>query len=695
MKHIFSQGAAVPDAHRSSAVYPPDGASVPAARAFVRSTLTGWSVPAERAEDAVLLAGELMDGAVRHSGTEIELTCALDRPGGLVRVQVRDLPPRAEPGSPARGGPGEAWAERPGGPSLTRALAERWGVTYSAADRTVWFELGAERPAAPADVPPPHAPAAPLLPAGAPPLGRLADHVVQWLRVGAHADVACVLAGGRGGARVLAAATAGGAAFDAAGIEPLAGAWLEHAGLVAAPPGGPYRSVAAIPLRDEGRRLGLLVVAAVAERRFDESALTRLRYAAEALTPVLARENDQVTRRGYRDWLGFLNEAGEMLAGTLDEELVLALAGQLYVPRVAEWCALYLEDAAGGARLAHVWHADEQRIAGLRRLLEDAPPPLPHHVREPRPWPGLAGLDGPGRRLAGPCVLELPLFGRDAPLGAVLLGCPDESGLPGELVGLAADLGTRVAQALRNARRYGAQASTSRILQRSLLPSQLPQVPGVDYDIVYLPAGEDAAAGGDFYDVFAAGADRWRFMLGDVCGTGPEAAAVTGVVRHTLRALSREGHDPARALDRLNDMLVDDAERLLTMLHGELCPAADGGARLTLAVAGHPLPLLLRGGLVAPLGTSQMLLGALPSSGYRLDLADLRSGDVLLCVTDGVTERRDGDRLLDDAGGLADILAACPATGPDAVTRHVCDRVRAFGGGPLTDDMAILALHVH
>ncbi|MFI0349120.1 SpoIIE family protein phosphatase [Actinomadura sp. 9N407] len=440
----------------------------------------------------------------------------------------------------------------------------------------------------------------------------------------------------------------------------------------------------------------------------------RAPLAAGVPVPRPIRERETVARRGYRSWLGFLAEAGDLLAGTLDEKLVLAIAAQLYVPRLATWCAFYLDDQAGYGRLRHVWHADERRLGALRAALEAAEDPRPGRPRETRPWAGLGTLGPHERGVCGPEVRELQLAWRDQRLGVTLLGGPAGGEFRSEPVRLAEDLGDRVGQALLTARRYGEQEAASQVLQRSLLPTRLPAIPGIDYDVVYAPAGRNAAAGGDFYDLFPAGPGRWRFMLGDVAGTGPEAAAVTGLARHTLRALAREGHTAAGALDRLNETIIDDAwSRMLTVLHGELEPVmpdpantADpantvngsngaGGVRLSVAAAGHPLPLRLRpDGGVTPVGGSQILLGAVRESTYRLDSVRLARGDLLLCVTDGITERRNGGRLLDDDDGLARILAGCAGLPARAVTRRVQTAVRGFATDPLDDDMAILALRV-
>ncbi|MBO2455482.1 SpoIIE family protein phosphatase [Actinomadura barringtoniae] len=559
---------------------------------------------------------------------------------------------------------------------------------------------GGAAPVAPADV----APEAPeRLPAE-----RMFDHVVQWARASTGADVAYVLVSTEDDALAV-RATATAASDDPAAPVPPEGAALrsldtarlalathEDAGIVTPSVGSRFRSLATAPLKAGGKRLGLVVVSAEEADRFGAADVARLEYAATSLAPVVARERQAAGQQGYRGWLGFLAEANDLLAGTLDEKLVLALAAQLFVPRIASWCAVYLSDQGGKGVLAHIWHADEQRIRPLRELLESCPAPGAFPVREPRRWNALDVLGPADRAISGPEALELPLACREHRLGSIVLGAPDDGSFRPELARFAEDLTDRFALALLNARRYGEQVAVSQILQSSLLPDHLPQIPGIDHSIVYMPAGQDAKAGGDFYDLFAAGPERWRFMLGDVCGTGAAAAAVTGLARHTLRALGREGHSAARALDRLNEAMLDSTgPKLLTAVHGELEMLGSGGVRVSMTVAGHPLPLRLRpDGVVEPIGDSQLLVGAVTDPDYRLDSVVLDRGDVLLLVTDGITERRRGYEQLDDDDGLARLLSECTGLTARAVSLRIQAAVRDFSTEPLDDDMAILVLRV-
>ncbi|MFB9248611.1 PP2C family protein-serine/threonine phosphatase [Sphaerisporangium melleum] len=381
-------------------------------------------------------------------------------------------------------------------------------------------------------------------------------------------------------------------------------------------------------------------------------------------------------------WLGFLADASDLLAGTLDPDMVPALIAQIVVPRLATWCAVYTPGSDGGPpELAYLWHADEFQIDDLRGELAEVTIPSAENLT-PMPiqlgdWQSLA----------------FPLVARGRSLGVMCLG---RSGrFPDDIAQLAEDLGRRAALAMDNARLYAQQADANRALQRSLLPPGTPaETPGLDYSVVYEPAGENNEVGGDFYDLFSTGEGTWRFAIGDVCGTGPQAAAVTGLARHTLRLLAREGYDVAAVVSRLNRAILEEGERarFLTLLHGEIRRTA-GGLDLSLISAGHPEALRLRpSGAVEAVVTSQSLLGVFPEAEFTADHVHLAPGDVLLGVTDGVTERRSGDRLLDDDGGLAGLLAECADLSARAVAERIRRAVQDFAIEPSADDLAILVL---
>jgi serine phosphatase RsbU (regulator of sigma subunit) len=292
-----------------------------------------------------------------------------------------------------------------------------------------------------------------------------------------------------------------------------------------------------------------------------------------------------------------------------------------------------------------------------------------------------------------------PLATPGGVLGLLVLGGP-HSGRPSrEVLSLAEDLAGRIALALDNARLAAQQLAAGQALRAVLLPAELPRVPGVELAVAHdLPgAGAAVAAGGDFCDVFPAGPGRWRFAVGEVCGTGPATLAVTSLAHSTLRILAADGLGIPAVLSRLNQLILDERVpgTFLTLVHGEIAvPEAGGPLQLSLACAGQPLPLVLRvsGAAPEPAGVPQPVLGVIDGLTFTTQPVQLDAGDLLLCVTDGVTRRRDGDRLLDDDDGLARLLAGCAGLTAEVVASKVHEEVRGFGGYPAADGMAVLVL---
>lgn len=405
--------------------------------------------------------------------------------------------------------------------------------------------------------------------------------------------------------------------------------------------------------------------------------------------------------RGGPDWinhgvLSFLAEASDLLAGQTDEDQVASLAGQLLVPRFADWCAVWLTDTDTGAppRLARVWHSHEDRMDALRAELLKSPPSLSRRRHSgnavPRAWPGQPSAYGPGGAAAG---CRLVVGGRT--VGTLIVGRAGLLRIPDEVLRVVEDFARRVAVAVLSARRYTRQATISRVLQRGLLPSGEVVIPGVETSVVYEPAGEGSWAGGDFYDFYEVGDGRWRFALGDVCGNGPEAAVVTGLARPVLRLLAREGYGVPEVMNRLNRE-VGEQNRFLSLVYGELTPraAAEGaGTECTMVCAGHPLPLV-RGvsGEVRAAAEPQLLLGVVEEVEYESQSVVVEPGETLLCVTDGVTERRRGPRQFDDDEGLAAVLAQCGGLDAAGTAEHLRRAVHAFGDGAPVDDLAMLVL---
>jgi PAS domain S-box-containing protein len=502
-----------------------------------------------------------------------------------------------------------------------------------------------------------------------------------------------------------------------------------HEDLATAPGAVPLLSgtgmhaVVTVPLKVEGRLTGSLGVASETPGRYGNEEALRLQFAADRI--ALAVESARLTEleRLRRGSLAFLVEASELLAGTLDRDQTLALMAQMIVPTLATWCAVYTTPEPGSDPvLSYVLHEDEERIDGIKTLLERVEPPDPDSSLGVRAWTAPADaahnttLRTSLRSLAlgklppprspetslttaaavGGETVVLPLLARNRVIGLLALGKPTDERFRQDILELAEDLSRRAALALDNARLYSERTAISQSLQRSLLPPELPGIDGVDVEVIYRAAGEGNEVGGDFYDVFPIREGAYGFAIGDVCGTGPLAAAVTGLARHALRLLAREGLGGPAVLERLNAAILEEGPRarFLTLLYGELWPQPEGGALLKMVCAGHPLPLRLTpDGDVAPAATPQPLLGVMDDLELYEQTTKLSPGDVLLCVTDGVTERREGTRMLGD-DGLADVLSSCTGMTAGAVAARVLRAVERFAADAPSDDMAILTLRI-
>ncbi|MCM2422765.1 SpoIIE family protein phosphatase [Streptomyces sp. RKAG293] len=262
----------------------------------------------------------------------------------------------------------------------------------------------------------------------------------------------------------------------------------------------------------------------------------------------------------------------------------------------------------------------------------------------------------------------------------------------------------RARQAAEEARRQ-AEADRERlqevlaVLQQSLLPAELPMVPGLEAVSYYHTASPDLL-GGDFYDLFPLGADRWAFFLGDVCGKGPQAAAVTSLTRYTLRAAALHDPDPVTVLTTLNTVLheryTSGDTRYCTAIFGVLSPGSDHDVSVHLASGGHPSALIQRAdGTAHYLPTpGGMLIGVLPQAQFTPARTRLFPGDTLLLYTDGLPEARTGpQRELYGDEALQAFTATQPSAGPQALITALTGLLTGFGDG-LDDDTALLALGV-
>jgi serine phosphatase RsbU (regulator of sigma subunit) len=290
-------------------------------------------------------------------------------------------------------------------------------------------------------------------------------------------------------------------------------------------------------------------------------------------------------------------------------------------------------------------------------------------------------------------VLAVPLVARRRLLGLLLVGRNTGTSYAADDVGLLTDLARRAALAVDNARLYEERTSIAQALQASLLPPTLPTTDGLEFGARYAAAGEGNDVGGDFYDVFSLDDGGWGLAIGDVCGKGAEAAAITGMARDVLRLLTRDGVATPAVLQRLNDVILElgDRGRFCTTMLGTVHTEGDGLV-VRMSSAGHPPPVLLsRGGEASFVGSSGTVLGVVEDIDVAEDEVRLGPGDALVFYTDGVTERRSGNEMFGD-DNLLSCLKAASGSSADSLAGRLELEVRRFGVGVTRDDLAVLVV---
>jgi serine phosphatase RsbU (regulator of sigma subunit) len=266
-------------------------------------------------------------------------------------------------------------------------------------------------------------------------------------------------------------------------------------------------------------------------------------------------------------------------------------------------------------------------------------------------------------------------------------------------LGLLEEIGQHLAVAIRVDRMFRHRSAVAEALQASLLPATLPDIPGLDLSAAYLPAGAGLEVSGDFYDVFPV-QDGWGITIGDVCGKGQEAAAMTSAARHAIRVLAAFTPDPADVLAKANEVMLSGGyeDRFVTAKLAYLNWDADG-LRVRMASSGHPGPALVHpDGRVDMLGGGGMPLGLFPAGEFpesapEVETFRLHPGDLLFFFSDGVTDARNAElgyfeeRLADELAGLAGRSATETA-------RAVQNLLVSFSAEELRDDLTILVARV-
>jgi PAS domain S-box-containing protein len=406
----------------------------------------------------------------------------------------------------------------------------------------------------------------------------------------------------------------------------------------------------------------------------------------------------------------FLAEAGQLLASSLDYEATLERVARMIVPRLADWCGIDMLDEHGDMLHVAVAHVDPAKVQMAHDLSAKYPPDMDAPSGVPailRGGPAELYREIPNelieqgardeehlriiRELGMRSAMAVPMRLGEETLGVITL-VSAESGrtFDDDDLAFAQDLALRAATAVQNSRLYEAQERVAHTLQASLLPDRLPDLPGWEIDAAYQAGERGADVGGDFYDILSVETGH-LVVLGDVTGKGVEAAALTSLVRHSARMAARFDARPERVLALVNQVLREQSRLSLVTAVCALVEDDGDRARLTVASAGHPLPLLKRPGEApAPFGDHGVLLGITGADDWTEATVTLGPGDTVLFYTDGVTETpgdaaRFGELRLREAMGRA-------ADGPVALLAEIDRSLRDFQAGATLDDRAMLAL---
>ncbi|GAA1641482.1 PP2C family protein-serine/threonine phosphatase [Actinoplanes couchii] len=384
-----------------------------------------------------------------------------------------------------------------------------------------------------------------------------------------------------------------------------------------------------------------------------------------------------------------LAEASLQMDAVLDTKQTMQRVPRMAVPAIAEGCLVYVfED--GKPVLRSSVHVDMRRLNALLRdpAVQDH---LTHLVGQ-----AVAGAEIPPADtalLATRTVDVQVLRPRGEVVGAlVFLFDRDVTAVPPQ--SFLRDLSSRAALAIDNGTRYERRRRDVVTMQQHLLPTRLPEVEGLTVAAAYLVGDRILEVGGDFYDLVVGEDGSVAALIGDVCGRGVDAAALTGMARHTLAALLQEGASPLRAMSRLNSRLrLDGSWRFVTAGVAHLEHHADG-VTVQWASAGHPAPALIRrDGAVERATGGGTALGILAEPRIGRSEIALAPGDTMIIFTDGLTESRDSDGVMFEETALGETLDRLRDLPVGALVDELSRAAAAFEGAG-TDDVAILAIHV-
>jgi len=428
---------------------------------------------------------------------------------------------------------------------------------------------------------------------------------------------------------------------------------------------------------------------------------------------IAAAEKERISR----ERLEFLGAINDVLSGCNTRAEVMRNVTRAAVPRLGDWCSMHvLPRASSLIPEVEIAHANPEMVRYARELQDrfpydtDAAVGIPHVIRSGASefYPlitdavigSLATSDAERdimRELELRSAIAVPLVKRGQVLGAIQFVMTSSGRLytPDDLA-LAEALAGRIASSLANIRLSDEQRAIASALQASLLPDKLPALPRVQIAVRYWAVGDGVEVGGDFYDAFQVTGNLWAVVVGDVCGTGPAAAAVTGLARHSIASAAWHGDDPSSVLTNLNrTMRVRESERFCTAVYGTLKPSSTG-VTFSFACGGHPLPIVAKkNGSTTVCGIPGSLIGVFDDFSVTATTVSLEPDDVVVLYTDGVTDvSPPNDLSADRFAALVGRMASETMSAEDLADR-IHSELRAIS--PIEqrqDDIALMVLRV-
>jgi serine phosphatase RsbU (regulator of sigma subunit)/PAS domain-containing protein len=393
----------------------------------------------------------------------------------------------------------------------------------------------------------------------------------------------------------------------------------------------------------------------------------------------------------------------------LNETIALQRCARLLASELA---ALVIVDAARGQRLRRQYAVggEDQPSAELARAVAAQDPQrgsLPHTVHDTGSSQLItraedANILGTGPdgvplllQLGATSVLSVPLSDGERRYGALTLARRPSAGqFEMADLGLVEEIGEQLALAITMDRKVRQHSQVADALRHSLLPRELPGVPGVEVATTHLAATENPEVGGDFFDVYRT-SSGWGMAIGDVCGRGDGVAEASAAARHAIRVVAHSTHDPGDVLSTANQIILAEefSGRFVTA-----CAAhvrwKDESLEVTLGSAGHPAALLLRrDGELRQLRGGGLPLGIFPDAGPALEQHDLSAGDTLIFYSDGLADaHRPGQGYFDDQ--LQGEVAALAGRTPGQILARIQEVAVGFCQGKVRDDITMLALRV-